>query len=361
MNKFLLPLAGVLLIIAAGSCSTKFNVAAPYKNVTVVYGLLDLRDTAHYIRIEKAFMDEHKSALTMAQVADSSYYPGINVRLERISFLDTTRVADTFHLSRVDMYNEGYSKPSGTFFSAPNYAYKFKGTLDPVNSFYRLVITNYNTGETDSVETPIINDMDSTVFYVPLFDLHNSSKLQTLDFPSVFYTYQIGITYTPPSNYAFMSTTSPVEAMQCVIRFHYNDSNIDSHVNTPQYFDYSLGTVLANNFDFVFQTPDVNIYYAIRDGMGQAPTNTLRVIQPAEIFVYAGTPDLYTYTQSSAMQGTGLTGDDVEPIYTNVSGANVLGLFTSRAVRSKTISLGNETLDSLYSSSIMQGVGIVQP
>ncbi|MBS1689466.1 MAG: hypothetical protein JSS96_12130, partial [Bacteroidetes bacterium] len=74
MKKISIKTLAIGLLICS-SCSEKFKVAAPYKSITVAYGLMDMSDTAHYVRIQKAFLDENKSAITMAQNPDSNYFP----------------------------------------------------------------------------------------------------------------------------------------------------------------------------------------------------------------------------------------------------------------------------------------------
>src|ERR1700733_8021169 len=121
MKKIVFPAIALLALLFTASCSTKFKIAAPYKNITVVYGFLDEGDTAHYIRIQKAFLDQNKSAVTMSQTPDSSFYSNIDVIVKRINVLTTTgSPSDTIHLNRVDLDLEGYPKQAGTFFTSPN-------------------------------------------------------------------------------------------------------------------------------------------------------------------------------------------------------------------------------------------------
>src|SRR6185437_11084003 len=108
MRKLFSPLLIITALVGISSCSTKFNIAAPYKNITVIYGLMDETDTAHYIRIEKAFLDQNKSAVVMAQNPDSSFYPEsqLDVKMELIDPSGT--IDSIYSLSRVDLNNEGY-------------------------------------------------------------------------------------------------------------------------------------------------------------------------------------------------------------------------------------------------------------
>ena len=132
----------LLSIIALfwSSCSNEFEVAAPWKEVPVVYAMLSPKDTANYIRVEKAFLDPEQSALLIAQIADSLYYPvnEIQVFLERVS------TGERYVCVRVDGNLEGYVRSTGVFASQPNWLYKYK-TNDPSKKLmpgeaYRVVI-----------------------------------------------------------------------------------------------------------------------------------------------------------------------------------------------------------------------------
>src|SRR5580693_7557175 len=67
-----------LSILVCTSCNNDLKILAPYKDITVVYGLIDQNDTVHYIRINKAF-EGIGNAYTMAMQYDSIYYPVGNI------------------------------------------------------------------------------------------------------------------------------------------------------------------------------------------------------------------------------------------------------------------------------------------
>jgi hypothetical protein len=56
------------------SCETDFDTTADWKDITVVYGLLDQRDSLQYIKINRAFLGEG-DALMFAKENDSINYP----------------------------------------------------------------------------------------------------------------------------------------------------------------------------------------------------------------------------------------------------------------------------------------------
>ena len=353
----------IVAFILMDSCSTKFNVAAPYKNITVIYGFLDQADTAHYIRIQKAFLDNNKSALTMAQTPDSNYYASLNVKIERINLYSTLQgVHDTIHLNRVDLNLEGYPKQPGVFFNAPNYAYKFTDPLDAHYS-YRIIVTNSATGEVDSAETPVIVDNDPTLFNIPFLDdsLSNRAGLSFAATPiNTNDVLDLGCVYTNPpyGTFSFNGQSSPAAVAQMILRFNWVDSNYVTHALTGHYADDDLGLTGLVNGSFDFTLNNVDIYGAIRSALGPAPANTARLMNRCTIFTYLGTYDYYTYEQVQKNQGTGLTGSEIEPIYTNVKGANVLGLFTSRGSRYGNISISSETIDSLIISPLLTDINI---
>ena len=136
------------------SCETDFNVIADYKEVAIVYGLLNQNDSIHYLRINKAFLGAGNS-LTYAQVADSSSYGAdINVVLTEITSggIIKERVFDTVSL---------YNKESGAFYSPKQLFYFYKDPLnDPfkASSTFELKITNKKTGTVVSSRTTLIHD-----------------------------------------------------------------------------------------------------------------------------------------------------------------------------------------------------------
>nr|HQU58973.1 hypothetical protein [Saprospiraceae bacterium] len=68
-----------------GACSTDFELEAAWKDIPVVYSFISVQDTAHYVRIEKAFLEPGGNAIEIAKIADSIYYSNISVELEKLA------------------------------------------------------------------------------------------------------------------------------------------------------------------------------------------------------------------------------------------------------------------------------------
>jgi hypothetical protein len=116
MKKFLFA---SLALLAFFGCSNDFKLTDDWKDIPIVYGFLDLKDTAHYIRLEKAFLDPVTSALVIAKIADSLYYTNATVFLEKEN-------GTRFPLTRVDGNFDGHPRDTGIFAQNPNYLYKIK-------------------------------------------------------------------------------------------------------------------------------------------------------------------------------------------------------------------------------------------
>ncbi len=84
MRKILVLLIACCVSVSLQNCSNEFELTEKWKDITVVYGLLDGSDTAQYILIEKAFLDESTSALLIAQNPDSLFYNNIIVEMQEI-------------------------------------------------------------------------------------------------------------------------------------------------------------------------------------------------------------------------------------------------------------------------------------
>jgi hypothetical protein len=345
MKKIFVFVLGIAVLFQITSCSTKVNLDAPYKHITVINGLLDMADTAHYIRIEKTFLSPTLSAFSIAQISDSSFFPQLNVVIKAVNSQGV--IDQTIPLTRVDLNTEGYPKNAGTFFTGPNYAYKFKGTLLPGDT-YRLVVSNPTTGEVDSAVTYIIDDIKADqVFTIPGYD-DITDPSAGIHFANNTTNSYLNIS----GDYSSSGSNVPVPAVfQCTLRLRWVDQAV-SGSKTEQSADYNFGTVgLGGTGGFSFIVYDNVLYQFVLNSMAAAPVGVSRYLDSCDIFVYAGTADLNTYQQISQAQGTGLTADEIEPNYTNIKGANVLGLFTGRGVRTDRVRIDAVTVDSLVRSA----------
>lgn len=111
---------GLLLMLSA--CSTDIDLYADYKQVPVVYGLLDANADTNFIKITRAFYVEG-DAYQVALNPDSSYYPGkLDVRLVEYCNGDSLR---EIILDTVTIHN----KEHGVFYAPDQKLYY---TTEPI-------------------------------------------------------------------------------------------------------------------------------------------------------------------------------------------------------------------------------------
>lgn len=337
MKKILTILSLFVSVLGLQSCSENFQVTAPYKPITFVYGLLDIGDTAHYIRIQKAFLDENKSAIDMAKNADSNFYNegDISVIVKEKS---NGVVINTYTLQRVDLNNEGYPKDTGIFFNSPNYAYKFKAPLN-ANNTYQLYISNHLNNTNDSSEVGIL---DTTKF--KMTQVESSILNYTLSF------YQTTPSTDILSNFALFFSPGSAKYVEGVIRFHWIDSDLVAHTSVVDSADYKYATkYITNSGSTTIGVPNTGFYNFLYNVIKPASSSNIsRYIGTTDFFLYGGGDDYYNYLVTTQLQSSGLTSNQIKPTYTNIRGKDIYGIFSSKAVKIKRdVLITDQTIDSI--------------
>lgn len=155
-----------LMLLTAGGCSNEVDVIGDWKEIPIIYGLVDLsNDSVTYIRIEKAYLPPNQSAYEVAQIADSLYYDPNDID---VVLYENGVVVDT--LDRVDLTTLGIPKDPGIFADEVNYAYRthhdFAKSVD-VPYLYKIEIHNKETGKIASATTMAINSGNSFAITAP--------------------------------------------------------------------------------------------------------------------------------------------------------------------------------------------------
>jgi len=317
------------------SCNKDFDTNAPYKPVTVVYGLLNIGDTAQYIKIERAFQNgKDGDATVIAQKPDSLYYKNLDAKIEEIT---NGTVSKTYQLQEVDLNAEGYPKESGTFAGASNIAYKFKGQLDALKT-YRLVIVNPQSGETITAQTPIITNDPAQFRFSQLFTSPN-----------------VAINMADPTKTISPAAIAPPNAKMFTftMRFRYVEKNTATGEQTAKYIDWVMADrVKAGNTNGNTQvkpSSDVsnsNFYELLGNDIPAAGPNIERYVDSVEARYWAGGEVLSNYIEVLTAQG-GITNDQIKPIYTNLSGKESIGLMSTRTMRTSRTTLSGGTINTL--------------
>lgn len=141
----------LILLVGCGSfyaCSNEIDLTAPYKDITVVYGLLDAKEDTQWVRIQKAFLGDG-DALAFAKISDSLYYDTLVAYM--IAYNGAGVKMDSFALERVI---DPFPKDSGVFANDINILYRTTHTLNSSYS-YRLTVIKPNLQDTTTAKTSL--------------------------------------------------------------------------------------------------------------------------------------------------------------------------------------------------------------
>ena len=151
------------------ACSKDFNSNAPYRDATIVYGIINADDDVQYVKIYKAFLTD-ENAYEAAQIYDSLYYfDKITVDLEEYvngRKVNTWRLDTTTAIPR-DL-NGDLSAPKQLLYCISH----------PINvaNTYKLLITNKETGRVVTAMTDVVGETMITSPATQSVDISHQSQ-----------------------------------------------------------------------------------------------------------------------------------------------------------------------------------------
>lgn len=165
LKSNLLLLGIMIMAVLFTSCKPDVDITSDYRDVTIVYGLLNPLDKNHYIKIYKGYLTNENALVWAKDLDNISYYDEIDVQL--IEHRENGEVV-TYPMDTVMSVAKNY----GVFASPTQVLYRPVKNLTnhkPVDirkgCRYQLVITNKKTGRVDSATT---TTFDRLAFNIPL-------------------------------------------------------------------------------------------------------------------------------------------------------------------------------------------------
>lgn len=315
-TTFNLVILTVLFLL--NSCKNEINIAAPWKETLIVYGLLDPATSVNYIRIQKAYLDPNSNAIKFASINDSIYTEKLDVKLY-VKLNGNT--IDTIFPEYINGDIEGIKKDSGLFSNSPNYLYKITEPIkasrlspNPEDYTYQLEVYDTKKGYKCSSNTT------TTGFLEPLSPVTNNITPITIN--SKVGTY-ITIGYREGRN---------VKTYDMIIRFWYKEYDIKTPSDTQtKYIDWVLfknrPTSSLRGYELKITSIESNIFYELLNYSLNADSDIKRIPLYCDVEFYGAGEDLYTYIQVN-LPSVGII--QKKPEYTNIT--NGLGLFSSRYI-----------------------------
>lgn len=324
MKRNLFYLSAILGVFGFSSCETEIKTNAEYKDVTVVYGLLNPNDTNHYIKITKAFSGEGDANDLAGNAANFNYADGeLEVKVDEYNASDV--FVKSFVLSRT--VNE-IPKDEGIFSSSDNVLYKFIEPNLKKDFNYKLSIRNKVLDKDITAETKLVNDP-----VMPSVQELNTGRIKLANSNGTSLTHIFSIRPTLNSgrvkvNFVFNYTE------------HYTDTNI-APVNKQ--IKISLGEQKTTSNEggevLFFPLEGSSFFSALSNNISNVANLKSRRINNATLEVIVAGTDLSTYI---AVNEPSSSINQNKPEFTNLT--NALGVFSSR----NTKIFKSTTVQSIY-------------
>lgn len=293
-----------------GSCSTDFDIIAPYQEYTIVYGLLDQSETIHYIKVNKSFLGEG-NAYDYAAIRDSSEYEKVDGIVER---WENGSLIETYYLNDTTIS----IKDSGLFYYPDQTVYYFIKSGLNENSEYRLNL-NINEGKKlVSGATNLVKNMSvNAIVSNPVFKINLSgAQINTYqDYTIDFSTSANGRKFDTWLQFRYDEYTA-ADTVQKAVKW-----KVSSYRSLSTNGNESVDAIISGEGFFVQLQSQINIDASVLK----------RVPRAIDLLIVGANEDLATYMDVNA-PSTGLIQE--KPSFTNLTDdgttTSSLGVFASR-------------------------------
>ncbi len=295
----------ITLVLSTFSCSNDFDVTTDWKDIPVVYSLLNSDDPVHYVRLEKAFLDPKANALELARNPDSLYYSNAVVQFERVSN------GQFYNLAKIDGNLEGLPRKEGVFAESPNWIYKIDSIAMPLSpgEEIKLHIQRGDNKPDLSAKTVILNS--------PRLKIPNAAG-GTFRFD---YDRPTKLTWEADPNIKIFD-------VKLVVWYAEYDANNPTGVEEKSIV-WNWGRGIRNPegaSNVTLEKTGIEFYQLLQSNL-TASSNIKRLFQGIDVVITGGGEALEKYINVS-LANTGITGSQELPSYSNLSEGR--GVFSSR-------------------------------
>lgn len=314
-------LAVTFIVLTFIGCNNELEINAPWKDVTVVYGLLDQKSDSNWVRIHRGYLG-NEGVYGGNQDEDSIYYKNLIVTLRELK----PNGDSVEYLLQKAVPSPGLD--SGFFTTEGYHSYLFDQPLATQNA-YKLVIDKPDgDGPRATATTPIVSD----------FNITKPTKNGSLTFGK------------SGQNFIWDQAKNGI-LYQGYLRFYYVEMNaINKSDSVRKYVDYKLpnklGTNLDGNNSITVNVGYETFYRYLTNAIGVNP-DVVRFFRYIDIFVFAAADDYNTYLQVN-QPAQGIVQD--KPLFTNIN--NGIGIFSSRTSTEQL----NKELSSISIDSLVRGL-----
>ena len=147
-KSFLLPICFLLGLYFSTSCEKDFHVNADSEPFPIVYGLLDINDSIHYVKVYKSYLVDGNAYDVVKDIDKYSYIDSIDVYL-----VEYNARGESIRTIKYDT-TTNIPKDSGLFGYPTQIIYEAHATLN-IDYSYKLVVSNKYTKNIAETKEPI--------------------------------------------------------------------------------------------------------------------------------------------------------------------------------------------------------------
>ena len=316
------------IAVLLSACSTDLDLYADYKQVPVVYGLLDANADTNFVKITRVFYAQG-NAYQIAQNPDSSNYPGkLDVRLVEYCNNDSIReiVLDTITI---------HNKQPGTFY-APGQKLYF--TTEPLGKNTKKEQYSYRL-------KAVLPDRVLTT----KADLVGNDRFDVQSLAVNFSKEYIGAV---PRQFLFYPAVKGA-VYQITFSFTFLEQHLPNGDSVPRTMSWDVGTYTDDYFSmhldgdaYKFLYRPETFYAQLREFVGDDTTlvDVRRYITdyPVEVTITAGGERLSQYVYNNNTEEGFMQGDNEFSLIDDG-----YGVFSSRMTVSRKVRLAGETVPDL--------------
>lgn len=293
-------------------CDNTLDVTADWKEIPVIYGLLNPSASANFIRINRAYLNETGDAVQFAQEPDSIYFKDLTVQL--IEYRNNQEL-NTINLELVNGDSLSLAKDTGVFANSPNYLYR----------------TNYDIKSTDfsqlyRYELVVINNESGNVYRA------NANMVGNAELLAPFRVTKPHFSIEDDTNrffYMIYREGPQAKMYDCVIRFRYLEyDTTDPSITWMDSVDWTIfsnrETIRLTGYQEQQTAIKSYLFYQFLASAIEEKPNIERKPFDMGLYLYGGGEDLYTYIEVNK-PSIGIV--QKKPEYTNIE--NGLGIFSS--------------------------------
>ena len=319
LKKIAIPFLSISLIFS--SCSTDFELNAPYETIPVVYGLLDQSKDTQFVKINRSFLG-YGNNVDYAAINDCTHFENVVAVLEEYNEFGNLIDHDTLKELMV-----GNLQP-GIFYEDSQKVYYLETDNDSLKeeNTYHLKVSVPDKGlDFDAVTDLIKGSWLNFKFQTILYLAGSGFKVADVDLATTEDGYlEQTLRWT---------TAERGKRYELMLRLHYTEVYNDLS-EQEKYLEWNLGrqiSVSSSGGEEMFKDVSGGSFFNFVETQLQNYENEDQVMKrvlgmdAVEIILTAGNEDLNTYMQVNEPV-TGIVTE--RPIFTNVN--NGIGIFASK-------------------------------